>query len=189
VLTPKTNDTTLAMSDEPGDACDADDDNDGITDGNELTGAACGGKITNPLLADSDGDRAIDGAECSIGTNPTLAGPTNGVAAPTLAQCGALTDTDGDKVLEARERCYFGTSPTNANSDGDACSDLREVYSINGDGAVNAIDLGLVAGAFATYPFGSPAYFYDYDVSKDGSVSAIDLGLIAGASAFVSGGC
>jgi YVTN family beta-propeller protein len=54
-------------SDGAGDVCDSDDDNDGLTDAQELTLG------TNSLLADSDGDNLTDGVEVnSLGTNPLL---------------------------------------------------------------------------------------------------------------------
>jgi hypothetical protein len=52
--------------DAKGDACDIDDDNDGLTDSEEdILG-------TNPLLADSDGDGLSDFDEISAGRNPTV---------------------------------------------------------------------------------------------------------------------
>ena len=50
-----------------GDACDPDDDNDGLTDIEE---AALG---TNRLLADSDNDGVNDGAEVAFGSDPLIA--------------------------------------------------------------------------------------------------------------------
>jgi hypothetical protein len=169
-------DMTIPASDAPGDACDTDDDNDYLLDTDELSGAACAGIVTSTVLRDTDGDRAIDGAECALGTNPTLTG-----SAPGLAACGAVLDGDGDGIVAAREYCYYGSSDGSANTDGDTCGDRRETMSINADMTVNAIDLGQVASAFGPYPFGAPAYFYDYDVTKDGTINAIDLGQVAGA--------
>ncbi len=48
----------------------ADSDDDGINDGEELT-AGIDGFVTNPLLADSDGDGINDGLEVSVGSDPT----------------------------------------------------------------------------------------------------------------------
>jgi hypothetical protein len=47
-----------------GDACDDDDDNDGLTDATEATLG------TNPLLADTDGDGYDDGEEVAAGSDP-----------------------------------------------------------------------------------------------------------------------
>ena len=49
-----------------GDACDPDDDNDGLTDIEE---AALG---TNRLLADTDNDGVNDGAEVAFGSDPLV---------------------------------------------------------------------------------------------------------------------
>jgi hypothetical protein len=48
-----------------GDACDADDDDDGLDDAEELLLG------TNPIVADTDGDGFADGAEVAAGTDPT----------------------------------------------------------------------------------------------------------------------
>jgi hypothetical protein len=65
-----------------GDACDDDDDNDGLTDTHE---AALG---TNPLLSDTDGDGFGDGLEVAFGTDPLdpLSFPS---AVPALHPVGA----------------------------------------------------------------------------------------------------
>ncbi len=69
-------DFTQPHSDASGDACDPDDDNDGLSDQEEATGAACSGISTDALLADTDGDRMLDGAECQLGvTSPIVANP------------------------------------------------------------------------------------------------------------------
>jgi CSLREA domain-containing protein len=168
-------DLTLPMSDGKGDACDDDDDNDGLKDADELTGAACGGKITNPYEADSDGDFFIDGAECTLGTDPN-----DMLSKPGLATCGAAGDADGDGVLTQREVCFFGTDPNNVNSDGDACNDGREVASINGDATVNVIDLSQVAGEFGVYVLPGTAVQRNFDMTKDGAINVIDLSFVAG---------
>lgn len=74
-----------------GNACDADDDNDGLSDLQESTVG------TNSLLPDTDGDGLTDGAEVNTyGTNPLL------------------VDTDGDGLSDGSEVAY-GTSPTVSN--------------------------------------------------------------------------
>jgi len=53
--------------DKMGDACDADDDNDGLPDTYEVTTA-----LSNPFVLDSDGDTIQDGAEVIYKKNPML---------------------------------------------------------------------------------------------------------------------
>jgi hypothetical protein len=170
-------DLTKPNADVVGNDCavspDADDDNDGLTDAQEADGSACGGSLTNKDDEDSDNDRTLDGAECSIGTDPN-----NASSAPTLPQCGATTDTDGDGVLTAREICYFNTNPAVLNTDGDVCHDGKEVASINADVTVNVIDLQQVAGAFG--PSTDPDYITDYDMTRDGAINVIDLSFVSG---------
>ncbi len=74
-----------------GNACDTDDDNDGLSDSQEATFG------TNALQPDTDGDGLTDGAEVNThGTNPLL------------------VDTDGDGLSDGAEITY-GTNPTASN--------------------------------------------------------------------------
>jgi len=181
-------DLTVANSDALCDDVDDDDDNDGLTDAAEVTGTACSGTITNPLLADTDGDHALDGAECALGTDPT-----DGTAnEPSIAQCIAATSTgtpDSDAVIGWREYCYYNTSHTTLNTDGDTktngaqLNDGCEIYSINGDQVVNVVDLQQIAIEFAAYGPPPPDYpnnatyrlKVNLDVTKDGAINVADL--------------
>ena len=168
-------DLTRPASDAPGDACDPDDDNDGRSDGDEAAGTGCGSAVTDALDDDTDGDRALDGVEGGIGTDPL-----NSASFPSAAQCGGMTDTDGDAVPSFREVCYFGTDPNVLNTDGDACHDGKEIASINADTTVNVIDLSQVAGAFGAAP--GPPYIAPFDVNRDGVINVLDLSFVAGRS-------
>jgi streptogramin lyase len=176
-------DLTRAMSDQQGDACDTDDDNDGLSDSTELAvPCAAATAASDPLKADTDGDRIIDGAECALGFDPLSAASkppailqpdSDGDGLPNaLDPAPTVRDADGDRLNDGLEYRGYGTSPLLTNSDGDACGDAREVMSVNRDLNVNAIDLALVASEFG----GSLANF---DVNKDASVNAIDLALVA----------
>ena len=71
-----TDDKTDPNSDVAGDACDTDDDNDGIDDATETNlvalQAICptASAALDPLKFDSDNDRVADGAECMLGSDP-----------------------------------------------------------------------------------------------------------------------
>ena len=111
--------------------------------------------------------------------------PRNVSIEPTLGQCGATTDTDGDGLIDAREYCYYGTNVNSVNSDGDACGDTRELASINGDEVVNTIDLAQIGAEFGTYSSpGTPAQV-TFDLNKDGSINVLDVSIAAG----VEGAC
>ena len=167
-------DLTWINSDGAGDVCDADDDNDGLADTDETSGAACAGATTNSVLSDSDGDRVIDGAECQMGTNP--ASPAS---KPTPAQCAVQvgvsqgTDTDGDRVRDGVEFCGYNSNRLNMNTDGDACADGKEVASINGDFAVNSIDQLLLAQEIIRVLGGNPPVA-NIDMNKDGNTNSAD---------------
>lgn len=167
-------DLTRPMSDALGDACDVDADSDRRPDADELTGFGCAGIVTSPTNPDMDGDLFLDGAECYLGFSPT-----NFASRPTIANCTAVApgDADADGLSYAREFCFYGTDDTLANSDGDACSDAKEVATINANLTVDAIDLGQVAQAFGLYT--APNYIADFDFTRDLSINAIDLGQVA----------
>jgi glucose/arabinose dehydrogenase len=169
-------DVTLANSDNAGDECDTDDDNDGRSDADEASGAGCGGIITDSLLRDTDGDRALDGAECVLGTNPLST-----MSAPSLAACGffGAGDADGDGVLDSREFCYYNTSNASLNTDGDGCGDGREVASINADTQVNVLDLAAIAQHQGTYASPGAAHLVNFDTTKNGTIDVIDLQTVA----------
>jgi polyhydroxybutyrate depolymerase len=172
-------DVSQPHSDTVGDACDPDDDNDGRSDADELGGIGCGGAITDPFDADSDGDNFLDGAECALGANPAAGGP--GFASrPTLAQCGAATDADGDGVILQREFCFYNTDPNNANTDGDACTDGREVASVNANNSVDVLDLLAIALEAGTYALPGPVVKVNFDATKNGSIDVLDLAFVAG---------
>ena len=166
------NDTTWIRSDNAGDACDADDDNDGLLDADELSGAACASVATDPLQRDTDGDRYLDGAECARSTNPTTA-----ASKPLLTACGPAGDSDGDKLLDRIENCHYGSNPASANSDGDGCTDGREVASVNGDAVVNVGDVGMVVSEIARV--GGPPKIVNLDINKDGVHNIADRGIVA----------
>lgn len=185
-------DLTWPASDAAGDACDADDDNDGLADAAE-SGVPCSSAsaATDPTTRDSDGDLALDGAECALGTDPA-----NAASAPSWTPVG---DTDRDGLTDAFESA-LGTSTTNADSDGDGltdgvevrgyssnalvvdadgdgCGDAREAASVNGDRTVNSVDLSQIAQSFGL--MGGAVYLSAMDVNRDARVSAIDLSIAA----------
>ena len=144
-------DRTVPDSDGAGDACDADADNDGLlnVEDTEPLGATgvcaafagasdahafpAAGDVTDADHTgpswDTDGDGALDGVECQLGTNPRSA-----ASKPAVAQCGGATDADHDGLTAAAERCKWGTADTAADSDGDGLKDCVEANDTNGDG-------------------------------------------------------
>ncbi len=170
-------DKTWPKSDALGDECDTDDDNDGISDADEGTGAFCGGKVTDPLLRDSDGDRILDGVECVLATDPT-----SSASKPTPAQCGPTTDVDGDRLSARTEFCGYNTNPNIADTDGDmaldGAKDGCEAASLNGDRVVNAGDQLLMVLEILRELTPSMR-LVSYDINKDGAVNAGDQLLIA----------
>lgn len=167
-------DHTWPNADAAGDACDSDDDNDGRSDADELTGDGCGpfATPTDPLARDTDGDRFLDGAECM-----QVSDPADADSKPPLAACGDTTDADNDGLILRIEVCFYNTDPALANTDGDICGDGKEVASVNADTTVSALDLSAVAQRFG--PGTAPGYLAGFDSNKDGQISAIDLAQVA----------
>lgn len=194
-------DATRASSDAKGDACDTDNDNDHLSNVDELNLAPGGSSHalcptasanTNPLVADTDGDGVIDGSECLLGSDPALATSKPPIPSVTddpdrdyLTSAFEATigtnpnngDTDGDGIKDGVEYKGYGSDPLVANSDGDACGDGREIASVDNNNAVNAADLGIVAGGFGLG--GNPNYFLDFDINKDGAINSGDLQLLS----------
>jgi hypothetical protein len=171
---PAVDDKTWPMSDKPGDQCDADDDNDGIPDSDEVSGALCSGKVTNSLVRDTDGDRYLDGPECFLGTDPT-----NAASSPPITSCGTAADSDADKINNRIEFCFYGSSIASSDSDGDRLTDGGkdgcEVASLNGDRIVNSADQLMLAQGIS----GSVAYATGVDTNKDGVLNSGDQLLMA----------
>jgi hypothetical protein len=191
-LSPLTyDDATRPQSDEAADACDGDDDNDGISDTHELSlpnflcPSASG--PTDPLKADTDGDLRLDGAECFTGTDPAVidaapsVGDSDGDGVPDALDPDISHDSDGDGLADGLEFFYYGTNLAWADGDSDGCSDAKEIASINGDRSVNAIDLSQIAQHFTGSPYAlpAPAHIANFDFNKDGAINAIDLGQVA----------
>jgi hypothetical protein len=173
---PALNDFTRANSDAFGDLCDLDDDNDGLSDMIEVTLQPCpsASGATDPLVFDSDGDRYIDGIECTAGSDPA-----NALGKPDASACGSAGDTDLDHLPDRLERCYYGTDPSMIDTDGDrsfgGAEDGCEATSLNRDRIVNSGDQIMLGAAIAgVYPY-SP----NVDVNKDGVLSSGDQSLMA----------
>lgn len=82
-----------------GDACDDDDDNDGLSDAFEVFIG------TDPLDPDTDNDGLLDGTEVDMGCPDPL-----------------NADTDGDTISDGDE-VVLGTDPCNPDTDGDGVLD------------------------------------------------------------------
>ncbi len=94
-----------------GDACDADDDNDGQTDADEV---ACGSDPLNAAsrAADNDADNSPDCVD---------------------------SDDDNDGVADTADNCQFSANPDQANADSDSQGDLCDTDDDN-DGVADTTD-------------------------------------------------
>jgi hypothetical protein len=82
-------------------------------------------------------------------------------------------DSDDDGILDGIEFKGYETFVFSGDTDGDTCTDGREIASVDGLSAVNALDLQIVAARFLQTD--KPVQ----DVNKDGTINVLDLQLIA----------
>ena len=192
---PATDDKTWANSDAAGDACDPDDDNDGLTDVNEESELGCGSvAITDPLLRDTDGDRFLDNAECAVGTDPTSAPRSrcSRTARRRATRTGTRSRTGSSSASTTATPTPSTRTATQLDGAKDGCDRLHqrrphrlldrpgdaarrcEIASLNGDRIVSSIDQGMLVGHHRRRP-----YTANVDINKDGVLSSIDQGIMA----------
>ncbi|MCZ6857937.1 MAG: hypothetical protein O7F70_08060, partial [Gemmatimonadetes bacterium] len=107
---------------------DADTDDDGALDGDELNLHG-----TDPLDSDSDDDGLLDGDELNLhGTDP-LNPDTDDDGLPDIDEVNVYPtdplnrDTDGDGLSDYVELMFHATDPVDPDTDGDGFDDEREV--------------------------------------------------------------
>lgn len=187
------NDHTWPASDETGDACDGDMDNDGLPNDAELTLQGCpsASAPVDPRSRDTDGDRVLDGSECSLGSDPANAASRPVVPVQndpdgdqlvnsfevSIGTSPLVRDTDGDGLFDGVEYKNYRSDPNRLDGDGDGCDDNKEAASINGDNMVNSLDLLVIALSFGRGA-GTP-YVAPFDVNRDGVINTADIGLTA----------
>ncbi|MBP6629003.1 MAG: thrombospondin type 3 repeat-containing protein [Kofleriaceae bacterium] len=114
-------------SDLLGDACDDDDDNDGLTDVDEQVAG------TNPISGDSDGDSIPDRDE--VGADPAT--PPNSDGSGEVDALDLDSDDDGTPDADEAGDADLGTAPL--DTDGDGVPDYRDLDA-DGDGVADATD-------------------------------------------------
>jgi hypothetical protein len=180
-------DWTVASGDLTGDACDADDDNDGlpdVQDGPILS--ACnpafdgtpanhpnpaGGDTTitdaNGPSWDTDGDHVQDGVECVAGTNPRSGSSADRTACSNYVGAPIESDADGDGLKDGWEVCAWRTDRFGSNADGDGLGDCREAMDVTGNGAITGGDYTFITQA----AFGLIAADWIFDINGNGTVT------------------
>jgi hypothetical protein len=169
----------------------------GDTDGDLLSGTIVGGGNAAEMFYRTQHINLPGGTTLNDLEQPG----SYGLVIPDTKVGNLDNDSDGDLINDGVEVKWYATAPANFDTDGDGCSDGREMADVNGDHKVNATDLLAVAqhgstGSLAPgkvgvpLPLGSPAPAYlvagvrraevaTYDVNKDGKIDSTDLLIVA----------
>ena len=188
-------DPTVPAGDVLGNACDPDNDNDGLPDVAEAPLAACGaytgvapnhpapayGDLTTDDNGDGDSappmgrDPSDQGTSADTDGDGVLDGyecahgsnPRDVASRPPRLPDDGLDD-DGDGLTNAWERAGWGTDPNVVDSDGDGIGDCQEALDIDGNGAANFVGDTQALARAAMLQIGATS---DYDLNKDGVVN------------------
>ena len=109
---------------------DADSDDDGLKDGEEINT-----HDTDPMKADSDKDGLNDNIEIAKMTDPNN------------------PDSDGDKLKDGEEVNMHKTNPTKSDSDGDGVDDAKEIALGSNPNDANDVPAGPTVGLVSYWNF------------------------------------
>ncbi|HZW11412.1 MAG TPA: hypothetical protein VFF69_16025 [Phycisphaerales bacterium] len=148
------------------DPCDADFDNDGLSDGNESLAG------TDPAIPDTDGDGLLDGTEVD------MAQSAGGTCPDPLT-----ADSDSDTLLDGAE-LTAGTSLCAADSDGDGSDDANDPTPLEPGVSSGVIEEWLRLGAEGTLDLDLALFDAPNNNAARGRrlVTAVGLGLAANAT-------
>lgn len=131
-----------------------------------LADGTCQGPLSPSACAALGGTYKGDGSSCASVTCP----PPVGAACFSNGFCLLLTQADA----QVAGATWKGPGTTCADASGDGVADAcARTGDLNGDGATNGIDLGILLGAW-----GSASAVAD--LNRDGTVNGIDLGQLLG---------
>lgn len=161
--------------DSAGDACDIDDDNDGLVDTSEPAGCQ--------FDPDCDNDLISDGPNNPDGGGPIVAGPDNCVTVANASQTNTDGDSmgdacdpddDNDTILDGADNCPTVSNSSQTNTDGDGQGNACDPED-DGDGFDDSVELHVQTNPLdpCGNPTGSPSYSTAWpgDMWMDGTLS------------------
>ena len=173
-------DTTWINSDTAGDACDTDDDNDGLTDAAEAVGCNGSGPL-NPLVRDTDGDRFLDGAECARAANPGSAAST-----PTARLLRHHRRSGRRPPLQPRRDLLHELKPQQRRHRRGRRHQRRkdgcEAASLNIDRVVNSARPAAARARRSSRVLGGGTPMTNFDINKDGNINSADQVIVGDSS-------
>ncbi len=135
------NDEEAALGTDPD---DADSDDDGLDDGDEVNTYG-----TGPTSPDTDGDGLSDGYEVAnqqfgcpdpLASDTDLDGLSDGIESLLGLNACDDADADGDGLMDAQEVLDYGTDPLDTDTDADGLFDGTEVDVAQGTGCPDPTD-------------------------------------------------
>jgi len=155
-------------------------------------------KETGDQCLNATDDDTTDTTETSLGRKVNDGCPQVGATKEIGGQCSNALDDDGDGVCpsdpdsdngglghvarsefpDRLEAYYYGTSITNADTDGDTCADWIEITDLNGDRMTNSGDTGMMNRRVALKILPSQPADKIFDLNKDGIINAGDQGMM-----------
>ena len=152
-------------ADDMGDPCDSDDDNDGLSDIDEIST-----HLTDPLNPDTDGDGLDDGTEVAFVFDPT--DPDTDAD----GYCDGPNNPGGACALGVSDNCPAVANASQTNGDALAAGDACQCGNVDATGGITATDLLVLREwLVGRTPSGGAPNLDFCDVNDDSACTVVDV--------------